>query len=238
MLQSTIIIISIISIISIIIVILFILSKFTGLIKQPTIGNKNDAKQHDLKPNSVYFPYVKNTDLRDRGDGSNVNLDRDNIDCEVNGINQFRYNTDAYGDKNIIRYDVQCLHVPRNDDVNNPTQMQTGFQSNGGGNIAYLDRHNVDCGNGGFLTQFHFNRNSDNMQYSYKCGHADNLTCRSVGTEWNDSGTSPGERGNGIGYLDRHNVSCGVDEVISQFQLQTSDGTRKIRYVYNCCKKT
>lgn len=55
-------------------------------------------------------------------------------------------------------------------------------------------------------------------------------TCRDVYTEWQDAGDWA------YNALDKHDISCGADEVMSQFQLLTAYQPDKARYKYRCCK--
>jgi len=64
--------------------------------------------------------------------------------------------------------------------------------------------------------------------YHVREGFAATLTCRDVSTSWQLSG------GGHTAYLDRLNVACGPNEMISQFQLQQS-GWMHSRYNYKCC---
>ena len=64
--------------------------------------------------------------------------------------------------------------------------------------------------------------------YHVREGFAATLTCRDTATGWNAEGG-----GNAI-YLDRHDVRCGANEMLSQFQLQRSGGGHW-RYLYKCC---
>jgi hypothetical protein len=63
-------------------------------------------------------------------------------------------------------------------------------------------------------------------------GFAMKLSCRNSYTPWNFEGG-----GNAI-FLDRHNVKCDSNELLSQFQLtrqQQDDGNIYYRYDYRCC---
>jgi hypothetical protein len=54
-------------------------------------------------------------------------------------------------------------------------------------------------------------------------------TCRDAATPWNDEGG-----GNAV-FLDRHNVACNDDEMLSRFKLNRNGGGQ-YRYDYRCCK--
>lgn len=63
-------------------------------------------------------------------------------------------------------------------------------------------------------------------------GFATDLSCRNLATQWNYEGG-----GNAV-YLDRHDVKCDDNELLSQFNLtrqQQEDGNIYYRYNYKCC---
>ena len=64
--------------------------------------------------------------------------------------------------------------------------------------------------------------------YHVREGFAATLTCRDTATPWQDEG-----RGNAI-FLDRLNVQCGNNEMVSRFQIQRNGGGWW-RYLYKCC---
>jgi hypothetical protein len=53
--------------------------------------------------------------------------------------------------------------------------------------------------------------------------------CRELNTEWDDASDK-------VVYLDRHDVTCGEDEVITKFVLKNNTAGDKFRYDYTCCK--
>lgn len=64
--------------------------------------------------------------------------------------------------------------------------------------------------------------------YHVREGFAASLSCRDVSSPWQEGG------GGHSFYLDRQNVACGPNEMLSRFQLQQS-GWRYTRYNYTCC---
>jgi hypothetical protein len=128
--------------------------------------------------------------------------------------------------------------VPLSDTYANHT---TPFNEDGGGNVRFLDRQNVDCFvddrvNGG-LNSFVFSQEAPDLgkvRYTYTCGSsADSVTkdkCRTVSTNKDDDGDGSPK------YLDRHVVACNDGEEISQFKMVQPDGINagKIRYDYTC----
>lgn len=101
---------------------------------------------------------------------------------------------------------------------------------NENGTPVYLDRHNVDCGSNGLaLNQFKLERHNDNIFYNYKCSKSDKLgspqQIANPKTELNAS----------IIFLDRQNIKCGQDEVLTNFKLNNALHNEWY-YTYNCAK--
>jgi len=169
------------------------------------------------------------TNFDDEGGGNTIYLDRQQIDCKDNAIKRFHLSRE-YKD-NIptgkMKYEITCS----SGDLGLSTNKDTGANDWGGGNSIYLDRHNMDCGSDSVLSQFRLVRPKENeIRYDYTCKKSNKpLTCRDVTTPANDWGG-----GNSI-YLDRHDVSCNENEVISKVQLTRPTGG-EISYKYKCCK--
>ncbi|ABY27940.1 hypothetical protein OtV5_143 [Ostreococcus tauri virus OtV5] len=107
---------------------------------------------------------------------------------------------------------------------------QTPANDWGGGNMIYLDRHTLDCGDDG-LNQFRLGRPTGNqIQYKYKCLDGIN----SPANINKDTGSNDWGGGNTI-FLDRHNVNCDKNP-IAKFRLVRPAGD-KIRYDYTCNSK-
>ena len=168
---------------------------------------------------------VQGTPIND-GDNALIYLDRHNINCGAKAINQFQYKRDTGGK---FHYDFTCADGGNIGEIVN--QTDTLNQTDGGGSHIYLDRHDVKClGDNSVISRFQLTRPANNeIMYNYTCQKSNRpLTCRDVTTPANDEG-------NGTMYLDRHNVSCGADEAISQFRF-TRPSAGKIAYSYKCCK--
>jgi hypothetical protein len=126
-----------------------------------------------------------------------------------------------------------------------PQAKSTSFEDSGGGNLIFLDRHNVDCGNNAAISEFRLIRDENQVikgrikrlfkirsdlpaivivdilrplfqiKYDY--------TCKSSARpnpmiDCEDLSTPPNEGGGGgnvIEFLDRHNVVCPASKVIS-----------------------
>jgi hypothetical protein len=174
-----------------------------------------------VKP--VYKLRNAQTGANDWGGGNMIFLDRHTLDCGDDGLNQFRLGRPK---GNQIQYKYKCL-----DGINSPANIRkdTGANDWGGGNTIYLDRHNLDCGKNP-IAKFRLVRPKGNqIRYDYTCNSKKvGGACRNVNTGWN-------QESNQQIYLDRHNVKCNDNEVITQFKLNR-DGKGKFRYDYKCCK--
>ncbi len=163
------------------------------------------------------------------GNGTVYYLDRHNVDCGSDALNQFGLIRQPGGK---TQYNFSCL---------NPLNLQTkalatnaqykGSKRGKRSSALYLDRHDVNCDDKP-ITQFGLKRSGTRrIKYEYKCGNVEpsDVTCRNTSTPWN-------QESNSVHYLDRHNVKCNSDEYISKFKLNR-DGGGKFRYDYKCCKK-
>jgi hypothetical protein len=105
----------------------------------------------------------------------------------------------------------------------------TNFEEEGGGNSIYLDRQNIDCKNNA-IKRFHLVRDgAGKIKYEVTCSSGD------LGSSTNkDTGANDWGGGNSV-YLDRHNIECGSDSVLSQFHL-SRPSDNQIRYDYTCKK--
>jgi hypothetical protein len=113
------------------------------------------------------------------------------------------------------------------------TLADKSTDENDSGNVAYLDRHTLDCENRRPITQFQLvNYDNNKMQYNYKCGQIpnSNATCNTTETSWSDGVNKPAS----VRWLNNHDVTClNTNEYLTKFKLATGDG--KIRYEYTCC---
>ena len=111
----------------------------------------------------------------------------------------------------------------------------TGFNEQGGGNVVYLDKHNVSCSidSLGGINGFHLKTDHDNatMQYEYKCLNGIDTS------DGSDHSTTPDVDGDPAHtvYLERHTVDCN-NKPITQFKLQRNSDGDKIFYNYHCAK--
>lgn len=163
-------------------------------------------------------------------DGGGINaayLDRHNMDCETEALNQFNYKRE--GDQ--LRMNYTCASNPN---LGSPVSESTPWQNSNGGNTFALDNLNAECGPGNVMTQLHLATNPDGQwKWEYSCAPSTNpLTCRTTSTPMNDGG-NPNE-GPSI-YLDRHDIKCDTNEAISQMQLVKGDNNN-YEIQYTCCQ--
>jgi len=95
-----------------------------------------------------------------------VYLERHTVDCGNKPITQFKLHRKD-GDK--IQYKYQCGDTTSN----SCRDVTTEYNDQGAGNVIYLNRHNVKCDEGEYLSKFRLNVNDDDTnpkyRYEYKC---------------------------------------------------------------------
>lgn len=108
---------------------------------------------------------AKNTNCVTHGDGNTVYLDNHIVDCDKSPIIQFRGNRCLSTDK--FRYDYRC----GNHKSESCRDVSTDFNDEGGGNVLYLDRHNVKCKEGEeYISKFRLIRDGQgSYRYDYRC---------------------------------------------------------------------
>ena len=106
-------------------------------------------------------------------------------------------------------------------------KKETQFDDEGGGNVFYLDRHQLKCGESQAISQFRLERNGGGKyRYAYTCCSTQ-LPCSQVNlvqnafTEASDSF-----------FLDRQNIDC-LQSYINGFKVDRSGNY--LRYAYPCC---
>ena len=197
----------------------------TDPIPDPTNGG--ETTEPDSAP--VDCSEAKNTGFNDYNTGKNYYLDRHKLSCDAGAINKFHLVLNQNEDPvDKMRYNYKCC--------SNITEAgatveakETPVNDDGDGNIMYLDRHHVDCGDK-LVSHVKLHRpNGEQIQYQYSClPAAGDLTCRDVTTDNNDIGEGH------VIFLDRHNVQCADDEALSSFKLHNTGSG--MQYQYKCCK--
>ena len=178
------------------------------------------------------------TGWEDYGDGKTHYLDRQDVDCDGAPMTGFALKVDyLQGGGRKLAYAFTCLAGVG---LHDTAQKDSAVEDDGGGNLIFLDRQNVDCGDDAAISQFHLVRDGDTKQhYAYTCltgpTHPSLGECSVQQTAPNDGG---GVGGDQVEYLDRHRVECPGKNVLTRFQLRTPDGGEqdgKIFYEFTCC---
>ena len=108
-------------------------------------------------------PYIektehKSTPYNDECGGNAICLDRHHVNCEGGSINSVRlargYNKNPGTLTGNFRYEYTC----NNDKLHGKTTHYTPWRSDGNGDSAFLDQHNIQCPVGKVLTDFHLER--------------------------------------------------------------------------------
>ena len=109
------------------------------------------------------------------------------------------------------------------------SKKTTPANDGGGGDAIYLDRHDIDCGDNKVLSRIHLARVDDhNYHYEYTCSDAGKIsTPVDKSTPANSGGG-----GNAL-YLDRHNIDCGDNSLLTRMHLAKTDNYN-YHYEYKC----
>ena len=173
----------------------------------------------------------KHTEWNDVGGWRTNYLDRQAVKCEGENEVLSGFKLEASGDK--ARYAYTCCNVVDSKNTKlTSSDAKTGDDDAGDWNTIYLDRHNVDCSGsvlGGFRAVASYKPNK--IRYDYSCKAAPSA----VSWTCTDKSTNADQESKNFNYLDRHDVKCADDEVMSQFRLQRV-GDGKFKYAYKCCK--
>ena len=119
-------------------------------------------KEHNITGFDIGTKY---TNCDTHGDGNTVYLDRHHVDCGKSPIIEFRGNRCLSTDK--YRYKYRC----GNHKSESCRDVSTNFNDEGGGQVVYLDRHDVKCKEGEeYISKFKLSRNGQGKyRYDYTC---------------------------------------------------------------------
>jgi hypothetical protein len=109
-----------------------------------------------------------NTGFNSEGNGNAVFLDRHDIKCGT-GSALTRFQLARSGGGN-YRYNYRCCGG--SDATKTCRETNTPYNDDGKGNAVYLDRHDLKCGEGEYLSQLRLVRNPANQRqyrYNYTC---------------------------------------------------------------------
>lgn len=166
---------------------------------------------------------IKSTDENDDGGGNAVYLDRHFLNCGDKAVlNQFNLARTT----NKYKYDYTCNS---RSDIESSITKTTDFDEEGSGNMLYFDRHNINCDQSGINNLKLERDGKGKIRFSYACSKVPNITkCEKRTTAKNEDG------GGNAFYLDRHNVKCNANEILTQLKLSRPD-EKSIQYEYTCC---
>ena len=163
------------------------------------------------------------------------------IDCNGNvdaayfrqgGLNRFQLLNESRYSHSQGKYEFSCLNgINKGNPVDEYFPEQKSAVAAFPDHRAYdLDYFPVDCGEYP-ISAFKLGGDVSSAWYDFKCATAAPHTgvCRELNTEWDDASDK-------VVYLDRHDVTCGEDEVITKFALKNNTDRDKFRYDYTCCK--
>ena len=167
-----------------------------------------------------------------QGNTDVVYLDRHNINCNGTGLNQLHLNTNGPSNT-ILQFDYTCVS---GGNLSSGVQLYTAWNSYSTNSVLYLDRHDIACGSGSVMTNLQLEAEVNNMtiRWRYVCALSMfSLSCRNTSTLPDENGSCNG-CSNSVVYLDRHNISCGVNEAISRVKL-VNDNSASYHFDYTCC---
>jgi len=163
--------------------------------------------------------------------GGVIFLDRHDVSCKNGALNQFK----LYKTGNQMQYKYRCVEGIPGYSLGTPLNAEFVTTAK---NMDYrsLRGINVDCGSKP-VGRFRLNRRGTNgsttdwrdIGYNYTCLNNDvnSSTCQTKTTEASETG--------GVDILTSSDVSCGDNEVITQFELKKND-ENKYYYEYKCCE--
>ena len=160
------------------------------------------------------------TPANDDGGGNSVYFDRHQVNCGFQGLNSMRLFRPTHYQ---ISFDYHCQEAGETSN----TSFHTPANDDGGGNMVFLDRHGVDCHNKALQFVHLYRPTHHQIAYHYKCGTTALTDIQDYYTPANDDGA-----GNSV-FLDRHNMSCPANQVLTYFRLQRPTGNT-VRYHYKC----
>ena len=130
------------------------------------------------------------------------------------------------GDTECVNVNDLVKFVKNNSQFKENLTLSTVWNDEGGGNVIFLDRHDVSCPSGP-LNKLKLSRRGDNnFRYDYGCASS-GITGNAINknTNWNNEVNTMS--------LKDHDIDCGESGVISQLRL-SRDGKGKFRYDYKC----
>ena len=113
-------------------------------------------------------------------------------------------------------------------------EFETPLDEDGNGDLHYLTRHKVECGENSAISGFNLVLAERKYKYVYKCVISDSIsdTCFEKTTKVDIVG---GVITDSVHFLERLFVGCDYNQAIRSFKLERQAGTTNIYYSYSCC---
>ena len=184
--------------------------------------SSSDISKHMMEMNWFYASNYGGSTSSNANSHELIYLDRHDINCGNNPINQFKMNPD-------VSYHFQCLsmahHMPMVPGTHH--YYDNGYHEDH--NLIYFDRQHVSCPSDTLMTRFYGRNSGGNFGYGFACAKYEwqHLSCSTHHTGYNEATDKS------IVYLDRHDVQCPYSQGLQSFRGQSSGG--QIRYEYTCC---
>lgn len=160
-------------------------------------------------------------------------LDRHNINCGDNTdarlIAQWQQTPNGCSNPGDQKYVATCASVDHGFDSSSCVGYNTPANEVVGKDMAYLDRHNVNCPAGKGMKKWHLN----NHKIDFTCCDIPNyqpFECYEYSSQCDS-------RGN-LEYMDRYNINCGRDGMVLTRWYASGQNCPggQTRFAYNCCK--
>eukprot|EP00930_Biecheleria_cincta_P044075 TRINITY_DN3023_c0_g1_i3.p1 TRINITY_DN3023_c0_g1~~TRINITY_DN3023_c0_g1_i3.p1 ORF type:complete len:2356 (-),score=402.05 TRINITY_DN3023_c0_g1_i3:282-7013(-) len=160
------------------------------------------------------------------GAGSGIEyLDRHSLSCG-SGEAMKRWKVQTSSRRRQFRVYYECSKLRAG--LGSCHDQYTGWTARG--NIQYLDRHDNDCGSRAMAAwrmqppsrrrDVRIWRKACDVNYGFD-------DCTTHVTNWNSAG--------GCAYLDRHDINCAAERVLTQWKVESRSRRRNIRVHFKCC---
>jgi hypothetical protein len=147
---------------------------------------------------------------------------------EILRINILQQEAKANEEKSNELLRINILQRSEPKDALETYTFKTKKETIGNGHAKYLDRHDIKCSDKKILNGFVLKTSGEDIYYDYNCISSGEFDLNKFGIEKK----TVSEPLNSVKYLDRHDVNCGSDSVMSRAKLYNKNG--KWNYDYTC----